>query len=268
MQQPISLARWGHYGVPVLVFPTAGGDAEEIERHHLLGSPDGLDRGRAGSRSTPATASPGRAMTADDGSVEYRCWLFNQFQQAIAHEVVPAIHATPAGPQEVIVAGASIGAFNALALICRWPAPVPVGGLHERHLRHRAVHRRIHRRTCSSPRPCTSCPGWRGRPGPAPRAVRLPAVGIGRTGRTSASPGGPPRSSAPRACPTGSTTGAPTTTTTGRPGGRCCRLRPASTVITIVGAIAQRGPGRPAEMCPNLASAFGPTQSALPIVDR
>ena len=37
MQQDITLARWGHFGVPVLVFPTAGGDAEEVERHHLVG---------------------------------------------------------------------------------------------------------------------------------------------------------------------------------------------------------------------------------------
>ena len=27
LNQPISLARWGHYGMPVLVFPTGGGDA-------------------------------------------------------------------------------------------------------------------------------------------------------------------------------------------------------------------------------------------------
>ena len=60
-------------------------------------------------------------MTANAGSIEHRCWLFNQFQQAIAYEVVPAIHADSAGPQEVIVAGASIGAFNSLALISRWP---------------------------------------------------------------------------------------------------------------------------------------------------
>ena len=37
----------------------------------------------------------------------------------IAQEIVPAIHADSAGPQEVIAAGASIGAFNALALISR-----------------------------------------------------------------------------------------------------------------------------------------------------
>ena len=120
MEQPISLARWGHYGVPVLVFPTAGGDAEEIERHQLLGhlSPF-VEEGRIKVYSCDSVA--GRAMTAREGSVEYRCWLFNQFQQAIAHEVVPAIHADSAGPQEVIVAGASIGAFNSLALISRWP---------------------------------------------------------------------------------------------------------------------------------------------------
>jgi esterase/lipase superfamily enzyme len=120
MKQEISVARWGHYGVPVLVFPTAGGDAEEIERHHLLGHLEPLvDAGRIKVYSCDSLA--GRTMAADDGSVEYRCWLFNQFQQAIAHEIVPAIHADSAGPQDVIVAGASIGAFNALALICRFP---------------------------------------------------------------------------------------------------------------------------------------------------
>ena len=35
--------------------------------------------------------------------------------------MVPAIHADTGGPNAVIVAGASIGAFNALALVCRYP---------------------------------------------------------------------------------------------------------------------------------------------------
>ena len=37
LEQEITVARWGHFGTPVLVFPTAGGDAEEIERHKLVG---------------------------------------------------------------------------------------------------------------------------------------------------------------------------------------------------------------------------------------
>ena len=32
----ITMVRWGHFGQPVLVFPTAGGDAEEIERFQLI----------------------------------------------------------------------------------------------------------------------------------------------------------------------------------------------------------------------------------------
>jgi hypothetical protein len=36
--QEIGVARWGTLGMPVLVFPTAGGDAEEIERHGLIGA--------------------------------------------------------------------------------------------------------------------------------------------------------------------------------------------------------------------------------------
>jgi esterase/lipase superfamily enzyme len=36
------MARWGHFGTPVLVFPTAGGDFEEIERFHLIHAPGSL----------------------------------------------------------------------------------------------------------------------------------------------------------------------------------------------------------------------------------
>lgn len=33
---PARIVRWGHYGKPVLLFPTAGGDCEEAERHGLI----------------------------------------------------------------------------------------------------------------------------------------------------------------------------------------------------------------------------------------
>ena len=181
MEQPISLARWGHYGVPVLVFPTAGGDAEEIERHQLLAHlTPFIEDGRIKVYSCDSVA--GRAMTAEEGSVEYRCWLFNQFQQAIAYEVVPAIHADSAGPQEVIVAGASIGAFNSLALISRWPhlfrAAICMSGTYD-------IEKFIGGFTTdlffSSPLHFLPGSGGAG-PGPPTRAVRLPAVGIGRVG--------------------------------------------------------------------------------------
>jgi esterase/lipase superfamily enzyme len=118
-QRELTLARWGHWGAPLLVFPTAGGDAEEMERHHLLAHlQDAVDGGRIKVYSVDSTA--GRALATHEGSTEHRMWLFNAYHDAIASEVVPAIRADTGG-HEVVVAGSSIGAFNALACVCRYP---------------------------------------------------------------------------------------------------------------------------------------------------
>lgn len=121
LEQDISLARWGHYGQPVLVFPTAGGDAEEIERNLLVDACGGLiESGRVKLYSCDSVA--GRVMVAKAGSPAYRMWLLNQFHDCLRYEVVPAIHADLGGHEApVIVAGASIGAFNAVAMLCRFP---------------------------------------------------------------------------------------------------------------------------------------------------
>jgi esterase/lipase superfamily enzyme len=121
LQQPFTVARWGHYGTPVLLFPTAGGDAEEVERQHLIGACWPLvEGGRVKIYSCDSAA--GQALATAAGSPEHRMWLFNQFHQAVRHEVVPAIHADLGGhPQPIVTAGASIGAFNAVAVLCRFP---------------------------------------------------------------------------------------------------------------------------------------------------
>lgn len=121
LQHEIGMARWGHFGVPVLVFPTAGGDAEEIERQHLVAACGPLiESGRVKLYSCDSVA--GRAMLTNAGAPEYRMWLLNQFHSAIRHEVVPAIRNDLDGHEvPIIVAGASIGAFNAVAAVCRYP---------------------------------------------------------------------------------------------------------------------------------------------------
>jgi esterase/lipase superfamily enzyme len=121
MQQPMVLARWGHFGTPVLVFPTAGGDAEEIERNHLVGACQELvESGRVKLYSCDSVA--GRALATFTGTAAYRMWLFNQYHQAVVDEVLPAIYADLGGHHaRVVTAGASIGAFNAVALLCRYP---------------------------------------------------------------------------------------------------------------------------------------------------
>jgi esterase/lipase superfamily enzyme len=120
VEQPISLVRWGHWGTPVLLFPTAGGDAEECERMQLIGALWPLiEGGRIKVYSLDSLA--GRALAAKWGSVEHRCWLLNRFQKMVAQEIVPAIHADCGGPVDIVAAGASIGAFKAVAVTCRYP---------------------------------------------------------------------------------------------------------------------------------------------------
>ena len=54
--QDITLVRWGHWGQPVLVFPTAGGDAEEIERMQLIAALWGLIVWREFKSAPPGTS--------------------------------------------------------------------------------------------------------------------------------------------------------------------------------------------------------------------
>src|SRR6478735_4595991 len=120
LEHDITVARWGTWGAPVLLFPTAGGDAEEVERHKMIAHLMPLvDAGRAKLYSCDSVA--GKAMAERQGSTEYRMALFNAFHDAVASEIIPAIHSDSGGPMRVVVAGASIGAFNALAVLCRYP---------------------------------------------------------------------------------------------------------------------------------------------------
>ena len=121
VQSEVTVVRWGLVGRPVLVFPSAGGDAEEIERNGLVDACGPLlAAGLVKLYSVDSVA--GQAMVAKAGSVEHRMWLLNQFQEFVRAEVVPAIHADLGGhAMDIIATGASIGAFNAVAVLCRYP---------------------------------------------------------------------------------------------------------------------------------------------------
>src|SRR5579864_1532575 len=121
LQQEITVKRWGSYGTPVLVFPSAGGDSGEVERHGLVDACGPLlAEGRVKLYSVDSVA--GQAMVSKTGPVDYRLWLLNQFQECVRWEVIPAIHADLGGQaMDVITTGASIGAFNSVAVLCRYP---------------------------------------------------------------------------------------------------------------------------------------------------
>ena len=140
-------------------------------------------------------------------------------------EVVPAIRTDCRDEGvEVIATGASLGAFMAVAVACRYPwlfrAAVGMSGSYDlERLFGFAGTGDYYFAT-----PMSFVPNLGGaaarHAAPAVRASSPTAAGAGRHRRTA---GGWPACSGPRACRTASTPGGRSTTTTGRPGGRCCR---------------------------------------------
>lgn len=118
--EPITLVRWGTTGTPVIVFPTAGGDSEEVERFLMIDAlSDLLAAGRIKVYSVDSIN--GRAWLTGT-SPGHASWIQNQYDAAIRYEVVPAIQSDCQSSEiELIAAGPSIGAFNALEVTCRHP---------------------------------------------------------------------------------------------------------------------------------------------------
>ncbi|MCA9539642.1 MAG: prolyl oligopeptidase family serine peptidase [Myxococcales bacterium] len=121
LEQEVNVVRWGTVGVPVLLFPTAGGDAEECERFLMLKvlAPL-LETERIKVYACDSVA--GRVWIDGESSGSFRGAVQNRFDAFVYHELVPAIRTDCRTPDiEIITAGASIGAFNALAALCRHP---------------------------------------------------------------------------------------------------------------------------------------------------
>jgi len=121
LSAPARLARWGHFGTPLLLFPTAGGDFEEVERFGLLQSVRGLvDAGRIKVFSVDGFA----AKTWLRGT-HSSAWCTEQqslFEECLYEEMVPLIRRDCHSESiEIVTAGAAIGAFNAVTMLCRHP---------------------------------------------------------------------------------------------------------------------------------------------------
>ncbi|MSP60773.1 MAG: hypothetical protein EXR72_10605 [Myxococcales bacterium] len=121
LERDVTLARWGRVGRPLLLFPTAGGDAEEIERFHLIDALRPLLDGGA-IKIYSCDSAAGRALLSREGSPRHQMWVQDQFHRYVRHEVVPAIRADCKTPDiEIWAGGSSIGAFHAVAAVCRFP---------------------------------------------------------------------------------------------------------------------------------------------------
>ena len=117
----VQVVRWGETGTPVVFFPTAAGDAEECERFLLVRALEPLlEAGRIKLYSVDSV--PGMVWLKEDNRVPAASRAQAGFDAFFEHELVPAIRRDcDSDDIEIIAAGSSIGAYNALAAACRHP---------------------------------------------------------------------------------------------------------------------------------------------------
>ena len=108
----MGLVSYGHYGTPLLAFPTSGGDEWEMEGQGMIRtlSPY-IEQGRIkvfGVRSVSDASFYNRGAHPF-----HRSWMQKQYDEYIRWEVVPFIHDHCKGIPPIAVMGASLGAYHA-----------------------------------------------------------------------------------------------------------------------------------------------------------
>ena len=225
VERDVDLARWGTFGTPVLVFPTAGGDAEEVERFHLVDAcAELVDAGRVKLYSVDSVN--GRVLLAKEGDsrppgVDPAAVLRVHPPRGRAGD--PHRLRSPTTSRSGRPARRSARSTRSPACACSPTcsgAPICMSGTYDlRRFYDGPVGEDF---TASSPLHfLPDLDGERARP--AAPALRGARQRRGRQRGHRRVVARRPPCSAARASPTASTRGASSGTTTGRCGGRCCR---------------------------------------------
>jgi esterase/lipase superfamily enzyme len=117
----VQVVRWGETGTPVVFFPTAAGDAEEVERFLMVDAlAPLLEAGRLKLYSVDSV--PGMVWLKENNRAPHATRAQHGFDEFVAEELVPAVRRDCGGQElDIVTTGASIGAYNALAALCRHP---------------------------------------------------------------------------------------------------------------------------------------------------
>ncbi|MEV0713114.1 alpha/beta hydrolase-fold protein [Asanoa sp. NPDC050611] len=114
-----SVVRYGHYGRPVLVFPSEQGKAGDFAANGMVGAvADLIDAGRV--KLFCVDSYDAASWAARDLPLEERAKRHGAFESWIVDQVVPFIHDEHGGQgADIAVTGCSMGAFHALNFACK-----------------------------------------------------------------------------------------------------------------------------------------------------
>ena len=131
---------YGHYGRPVLLFPAEQGRAWDLEGVGMIDAvADLIEAGRV--KLYCVDSYDGASWSNRSIPLEERARAHDAYEAWIVERVVPAIHADLAGPQEILVAGCSMGAYHAANFALRRADLFPAGAVHVGQLRPLALAR-------------------------------------------------------------------------------------------------------------------------------
>jgi esterase/lipase superfamily enzyme len=121
----MGLRVYGHWGMPLLAFPTSGGDEWEMEGQGMVAAlEEFIDGGRI---KLFCVGSNGDQSFYDKGAHPFhRSWMQRQWDEYIRWEVVPFIHSHCNGLPAIATMGASLGAYHAANTLFKHPDAVRV----------------------------------------------------------------------------------------------------------------------------------------------
>jgi esterase/lipase superfamily enzyme len=117
---------YGHYGQPLLAFPSDAGVATDWENLGMIGAvADLIDAGRV--KIYTIDSYDNRSWRNDSLPLEARAQEHRRFEDFVLHDVLPRIYDDCGGPQDVFVAGVSFGAFHAANAVLKFGHVFPFG---------------------------------------------------------------------------------------------------------------------------------------------
>lgn len=117
-KMPVSI--YGHFGVPILFFPTASSDFEELERHGMIDAlRHPIDAGKVKIFSIDSLNR--QSWFNKEVSVAERLRRQAQYDAFVANELVDIIYEDCQGHLPIATAGSSLGAFHAANTLFRHP---------------------------------------------------------------------------------------------------------------------------------------------------
>jgi esterase/lipase superfamily enzyme len=129
-----SLITYGHYGRPLLAFPSDGGVATDFENLGMIGAvADLIEAGRV--KVYCVDSHDNASWRNNSLSLEDRARAHLKYEDYIVHDVVPAIYSDCGGTTDIMLVGQSFGAFHAANFSLRradlFPLAICLSGVYD-----------------------------------------------------------------------------------------------------------------------------------------